>query len=47
MKESVFKFCLRGIFAGSSAIAIKGADADLDFPRRQVHDLELEILEVA
>jgi hypothetical protein len=32
---------------GPSAIAVKRSDADLDFPRREVHDLELEVLEVA
>lgn len=34
-------------FTGSSAKEVKRSDANLDFPRRQVHDLELEVLEVA
>lgn len=33
--------------AGPSAIAVKTSDADSDFPRRKIHDLELEVLEVA
>ena len=32
---------------GPSAIAVKTSDADSDFPRRKIHDLELEVLEVA
>ena len=34
-------------FLGPSAIAVKTSDADSDFPRRKIHDLELEVLEVA
>jgi hypothetical protein len=54
----VFAFACRPVFPtfakktqkyllGPSAIAVKRSDADLDFPRREVHDLELEVLEVA
>ena len=32
---------------GPSAIAFKRSDADFDFPQRKVHDLELQVLEVA
>ena len=37
-----FKICF-----GPSAIAFKRSDADFDFPQRKVHDLELQVLEVA
>ena len=40
--EQLIKFC-----TGPSAIAVKTSDADSDFPRRKIHDLELEVLEVA
>ena len=50
---SQFVFCgvipcvFRMSVAGPSAIAVKTSDADSDFPRWKIHDLELEVLEVA
>ena len=45
--ENITLVTLHEVIQGPSAIAVKTSDADSDFPRRKIHDLELEVLEVA